>query len=115
MTGHDRRVPLDIPAMLTELRDHEVQFVLVGSVAVEAWSVDVGTLEDLDIVPALDRANLARLATAMHAVEARSWLVTGRWEPDGDEVRWVELADDDPRRGKMLPLPDPTASPHSTR
>ncbi len=107
MTNANRRVPPDIPALLTALWKHAVEFVLVGSLAVEAWGADVGTPGDLDIVPALDRDNLARLAAAMESVEARSWPVTGRWEPDGDETRWVEFGDDDPRRGKPLPPPDP--------
>lgn len=107
MTTQDARVPPDIPALLAVLKRHEVEFVLVGSVAVEAWGADVGAPGDLDIVPALDRENLARLGAAMNEVEARSWPVTGEWTNDGDEFRWVEFADDDARRGRPLPPPDP--------
>ncbi len=107
MTASDGRVPPDIPALLAVLRRHEVDYVLVGSVAVEAWGADVGTPGDLDIVPALGRGNLARLAAAMDAVEARSWPVTGEWEHEGDDVRWVEFRGDDPRRGKPLSPPNP--------
>lgn len=94
-TAQDGRVQPDMPALLTALRDHEVEFVPVGLVAVEAWGADVGTPGDLDTVLALDRDNLGRLAAAMASVGARSWPVIGRWEPDGDDRRWVELADDD--------------------
>lgn len=105
----DKRVPPDIPALLHILVEHEVDFVLAGSVAVEAWGVDVGVPGDLDIVPSTDPANLERLADVLRGVEARSWPVTGRWVPgDGNEVRWEEYADDDPRRGMPLPDFDPS-------
>lgn len=104
----DERVPPDIPALLRVLQHHSVSFVLVGSVAVEACGADVGVPGDLDVVPALDRDNLQRLAAAMRQLEALSWPVTGRWETDDHgEVRWIEYDTDDPRRGQRLPPPDP--------
>jgi len=47
----DQRKPPGIPVLLNVLRHHDVAFVLVGSVAIQAWGVDVGTPGDLDIVP----------------------------------------------------------------
>lgn len=103
----DQRVPPDVPALLRRLRDHDVAFVLAGSVAVEAWGAPVGTPGDLDIVPAVDRQNLTRLAGVLDAVEARAWPVTGRWVAAGNGFRWEEYAPDDPRRGQPSTAPNP--------
>jgi hypothetical protein len=103
----DGCVPPDVALLLRALIDHGAGFLLVGSVAVEAWGADVGTPGDLDIVPALDRGNLSRLAAVLAAVEATSWPVTGWWEQEGDEVRWIEYDAGDPRRGQRLPPPNP--------
>lgn len=106
--GSDKRVPPDVPALLRMLKAHSVEFVLVGSVAVEAWGVDVGVPGDLDIVPETDRRNLERLVNAIRELNARSWPVTGRWvSGDGGEVMWEEYGDNDPRRGQPLPDADP--------
>ena len=59
------RVPPNIRRLLETLQDHAVAFVLVGSIAVQAWGVDVGTPGDLDIVPETSLGNLERLAAAL--------------------------------------------------
>lgn len=91
------------PRLLETLQDHAVAFVLVGSVAIQAWGVDVGTPGDLDIVPETSPGNLARLARAMQAVEAESWPVTGRWhETAGGEFRWEDYPNDHPLYGTTI-------------
>ena len=100
--GEDPRVPLDVPALLKVLVGCHVDFILAGSVAVQAWGVDVGTPGDIDIVPATDRKNLARLAGALDEVDARSWPVTGQWAQKGGEAHWQEFPNEDPRRGQHL-------------
>ena len=103
----DERVSPDVATLLTELQHHRVEFILAGSVAVEAWGVDVGTPGDLDIVPAMGHDNLSRLARLLGEIDAKAWPVTGRWVEEGSDVRWEEFAADDPRRNQPLPDPDP--------
>ena len=71
---------------------------------------------DLDITPALDRENLARLAAALAAIEACQdpEAPFGRWqlEPDG-ERRWVQhepTTDEIAARASWRPDPDDPAS-----
>lgn len=106
--GSDKRVPPDVQALLRTLKAYSVEFVVAGSVAVEAWGADVGVPGDLDIVPATNRRNLERLVNAMRQVNAQSWPVTGRWvSGDGGGTTWEEYVDNDPRRGQPLPDADP--------
>lgn len=106
--GSDKRVPPDVQALLRTLKAYSVEFVVAGSVAVEAWGADVGVPGDLDIVPATNRRNLERLVNAMQQVDAQSWPVTGRWvSGDGGGTTWEEYVDNDPRCGQPLPDADP--------
>jgi hypothetical protein len=71
---------------------------------------------DLDIAPALDRENLARLAKALAEVEARQdpGAPFGRWQPQPDgEQRWIEhepTAEEIAARTSWRPDPDDPAS-----
>lgn len=103
----DERIPPDVAALLTELQHHRVEFILAGSVGVEAWGVDIGTPGDLDIVPSTGRDNLSRLVKLLQEIDAKAWPMTGRWIEEGSDVRWEEFAADDPRRNQPLPYPDP--------
>lgn len=101
------RIPPDIPALLSSILAREVNLVLVGSVAVHAWGVDIGTPGDLDIVPETTAANLRRLATALRELEAQSWPITGRWRQEHGEFRWEEYPEDHPLYGETIRAPDP--------
>lgn len=101
------RVPPDVGALLAVLEDYEVEFVLVGSVAVEAWGTNEGTPGDLDIVPAMDRDNLTRLAGALGSLGARTRPRTGEWQTSGGEATWLEYPQGDPRRSQPPASPDP--------
>ena len=102
------RIPSDIARLLEALQRNAVDFVLVGSVAVQAWGVDVGTPGDLDIVPEGSPANLERLATAMLGIDAESGPITGRWRVDADgEFRWEDYQEDHPLFGARIDAPDP--------
>ena len=59
--------PEDIFATLS---DHGVRFILIGGMAAILHG-DTGVTVDLDIVPALDSANLDRLAVALRSLDAR--------------------------------------------
>jgi hypothetical protein len=52
------------------LADHRVEYVIVGGIAVQTHG-HVRTTVDIDIYPRPDPANLARLADALNALEAR--------------------------------------------
>jgi hypothetical protein len=68
-----------------------VRYIVTGSAAAMLHGVEL-TPGDLDVTPALDRDNLARLAEVLTAINARPdpSVPFGRWqvEPDG-ERRWV--------------------------
>lgn len=103
-----KRQPPDIPAILEVLANHDVEYVLVGSVAIQAWGVDVALPGDLDIVPMASRDNLSRLDAALRDMRAESWPVTGRWFTDErGEREWENLAPDDPEYMKRLSTPNP--------
>lgn len=62
--------PLQYLELLKVLRDHEVEFVVIGGVAVILHGVERAT-KDVDVVPEQSRENLARLWGALVALEAR--------------------------------------------
>ncbi len=63
----------DLPTLLESLAASEVEFVVIGGVAVAAHGFIRGT-EDLDIVPNPERTNLERLSLAL--AKARATLPT---------------------------------------
>jgi hypothetical protein len=87
-----RRDPPNVRALFGLLNDHEVRYVVTGSVAAMLYGV---ALEpgDLDITPARDYENLDRLAHVLGLIEARQYADEpfGEWETDTDgEQRWVQ-------------------------
>jgi uncharacterized nucleotidyltransferase DUF6036 len=62
--------PLDAERILRALSEHEVDYLLIGGLAVQTHG-HVRTTNDADLIPAPDPANLERLATALHSLEAR--------------------------------------------
>ena len=78
--GVPRRV-LRVPQLLGALRDHDVDFVVIGGVALAPHGY-IRATKDLDIVPAPTSRNLSRLAAALRALEAEADLGdTGADEP----------------------------------
>ncbi|MDQ4029639.1 MAG: hypothetical protein M3168_01220, partial [Actinomycetota bacterium] len=69
MSGTATVLP-DIPAMLATLVRHEMDFVVIGGVAV-AYHGFVRATRDVDIIPRPERDNLARLWRALEELEAR--------------------------------------------
>jgi len=61
---------LDIEALLRELVEGQVEFLLIGGVAV-AYHGYVRSTKDVDVVPASDRNNLERLAAVLGHLEAQ--------------------------------------------
>jgi hypothetical protein len=71
--------PLDVDGILAGLHRHGVQYVLIGSLALAAHGY-VRATRDIDIVPAPDRPNLERLATALAELQAQ--LIGGELLPE---------------------------------
>jgi hypothetical protein len=71
-------------ALLEALVCHDVEFVLIGGAALQSRGCAYLT-QDIDVTPATDAVNLARLATALNELECR--LVTDPADPAG----WVSL------------------------
>jgi hypothetical protein len=61
---------LDVERILRALVEHEVDYLIVGGLAVQTPG-HVRTTVDIDIYPRPDATNLARLADALNALEAR--------------------------------------------
>jgi hypothetical protein len=59
-----RETPLDAAEILRVLAEHDVDYVIIGGMAVQAHG-HTRTTQDLDIVPAPDAENLDRLRRAL--------------------------------------------------
>ncbi len=66
----DPEAPLDAERILEALARHSVDYVLVGGLAVQTHG-HVRTTVDVDIFPRPEPSNLARLAAALAALDAR--------------------------------------------
>lgn len=62
--------PLDPQRIFEELAHHEVDFVLVGGLAAQTHG-NTRMTNDVDVIPAPDPHNLARLSDALNALDAR--------------------------------------------
>jgi hypothetical protein len=80
---------------------YDVRYVVTGSVGALLHGVPLEP-GDLDVVPALDRANLERLAGALAELEAVPGAPAGRWEGG----RWIET-------GGEVPWPPDPSEPSS--
>jgi hypothetical protein len=63
-------VPLDAERILAALAEHAVDYVIIGGLAVQTHG-HVRTTFDIDVYPRPDPVNLARLADALNALDAR--------------------------------------------
>jgi hypothetical protein len=64
-------VEFDGPAILAVLDRHGVDYVLIGGFAAAAQGSPIPTT-DVDVVPATDRANYARLSAALTELDAKA-------------------------------------------
>jgi hypothetical protein len=65
-----RDSPLDAESILQALAEHAVDYVIIGGLAVQTHG-HVRTTVDVDVYPRPDPSNLARLADALNALDAR--------------------------------------------
>jgi len=63
-------VPLDAERILRALAEHDVEYVLIGGLAVQTHG-HVRTTNDADLIPAPDPSNLRRLAGALRSLDAK--------------------------------------------
>ncbi len=66
----DPDTPLDAERIFEVLAEHAVEYVLVGGLAVQTHG-HVRTTIDINVFPRPDQSNLARLADALNAIDAR--------------------------------------------
>ena len=86
----------DKPAMLVQwqllcqtLTNHEVRYLVAGSIAAMLHGVKDIHPGDVDIIPCCKPHNLRRLATVLHILEATTTIPEGAWYKDEqDEWRW---------------------------
>lgn len=67
----EAEVPLDAERILRALAEHEVDYVLIGGLAVQTYGGNVRTNAVASLIPAPKPANLERLAAALRSLEAR--------------------------------------------
>jgi len=89
----------DLAALLATLDRYGVAYVVGGSVAAMAHGAPDVIPGDLDVIPATDPANLARLADALGTLGAEVPTETGEWQTDeaGEHV-WVKDGIERPQR-----------------
>lgn len=84
---------VDVITMVETLLRHKVEFVVIGGFAVELYDVPVPPTRDVDITPARDPHNLARLVNALTELEARLRVADGPEGglemPGGITIEWL--------------------------
>ena len=88
----DERRPPDVAALLRHLLEAEVRFVVVGSAGAALLGAHLEP-GDLDICPALDRANLVRLARVLESVGARPRVGVPGWVTEEEAASWRPTPD----------------------
>jgi len=104
---HGGRSP-DVPSLLQALDNHNVRYVLTGSVAAQLYGIEAQP-GDLDITVALDQEYLTRLAQVLIEIEVGlpDTDNVGQWEVQADgEKKWISrvaTAKDLRQRAKWFP------------
>lgn len=75
---------VDVPTILRILKQHNVQYLVIGGFAAELHQVAIPPTRDVDITPATTEDNLSRLAAALGDLNARFRVPDG--PPDGVEI-----------------------------
>lgn len=101
----------DLATLLDALDRQGVDYVIAGSVAAMAHGTPSVHPADLDVIPATDAANLARLMNALEALGAEMGPDYGEWRVDGaGEREWMQ--DGVLRQARPLDPADPTTFDH---
>jgi predicted nucleotidyltransferase len=78
-------MPFDPARILAVLAEHGVDYVVIGGIGGVLHGSPM-TTNDLDVVPALKKANMDSLAAALNEMNAR---ILSHEAPDGIEVEWT--------------------------
>lgn len=83
---------LDVAGLIAVLESHRVRFVVIGGVAAELHDLPLMPTIDLDVTPARDDENLARLAEAFEELDAGllSADAAGTWFPRVPVENWAQ-------------------------
>ena len=101
-TRHPNRPP-EVQEIIEVLRRLRVEFVLAGSVAALVHGVEVEP-GDVDVVPDLDRGNLARLIDALKDLEAAPQGPFGSWSvTDAGAWKWMARPTTDQELAEWTP------------
>jgi hypothetical protein len=105
-----REIPLDAAAILRVLGAHEVDYVVIGGLAVQTHG-HTRTTQDLDLVPEPSPANLERLEAALTALGARP---AGKARPAKIEIPTAGVLELDTDAGGVdVHLDPPGAAPYA--
>ena len=82
----------DPAGIVRVLNQHGVRFVVIGGIAAQTHDLGLPATIDIDITPARDRRNLARLAAAFDELEAglNTADVGGTWFPRLPVANWAQ-------------------------
>ena len=105
-----REIPLDAAIILRTLAEHEVDYVVIGGLAVQAHG-HPRTTQDLDLVPEPSAANLNRLRAGLEALNARPVGAAGPHPIELPSTGVVELDTD--AGGVDVHLAPPGAAPYA--
>ncbi|MHB8694142.1 MAG: hypothetical protein ACYDHH_23120 [Solirubrobacteraceae bacterium] len=97
--------PLDVAELLGELSKSQVDYVLIGGLAVNAYGV-IRSTKDVDICPAPDSTNLTRLAEMPRRIGATQLGVSDNGFAE-DELPFDPTRVDDLARGGNFRLDTP--------
>jgi hypothetical protein len=102
----------NLAALLDDLDEYAVDYLVTGSVAAMALGAPDVSPADLDIVPATAADNLGRLATVLDVIGATAGPTYGEWGTDeAGEREWVQ--DGRLRPSRPLDPADATTFDHS--
>lgn len=85
MTEGPPSAALDLAELLATLHRHEIDFTIIGGVAVQVHG-HRRTTKDLDVIPAPDPENLRRLTAALVELEARPRDIPGAAPPTAEQL-----------------------------
>ena len=82
----------DPAGIVRVLNQHGVRFVVIGGIAAQAHDLGLPATIDIDVTPARDRRNLARLAAAFDELEAglNTADMGGTWLPRLPVANWAQ-------------------------
>jgi len=111
MTGGPPSAALDLAKLLATLCRHQVDFTIIGGVAVQVHG-HRRTTKDLDVIAAPDHGNLTRLTAALVELHARPRDIPGAGPPTAEQLSTAAIvAPLTTRHGELHILRDVPGAP----